>query len=179
MNNIKMISAVSQNGVIGKNNDLPWAGRYKEDMQFFRKMTAGAEVIMGRNTFQSFGSKPLPKRNNIVITREQELPGVKCFPSLQSWIRSRALILEDVAVDKWIIGGERLYRDAMQLDEVKDIYLTLIPEVVEGDNLVRFPWIDPSKFQPIEFIPLEHKIYSTETEKHNYNELKVAHYVRI
>lgn len=142
-----MIAAVSQNGVIGQNNDIPWKGRYPADFKFFRQMTTGGEVIMGRRTFESMNNKPLPKRNNIVITRQEKLDGVQCFSSLKSWAQSRALILEDVATTKWIIGGANIYREAMQLEDLREIYLTLIPEVINGENLVFFPWINPLVFQ--------------------------------
>lgn len=161
---INIIAAVSRNGVIGQNNDIPWKSKYPEDMKFFRKMTTGGEVIFGRKTFESIG-KPLPKRNNIVITRQEKIEGVTCFPSLDSWIHSRALILEDVMTVKWICGGAGLYQEGME--HANEIFLTLIPEKITGENLVYFPWIDPTKFQTAELIPIEG------------SELKVARYIRI
>ncbi len=161
---IKIIAAVSKNGVIGCDNDIPWKSRYPEDFKFFRQMTTGGEVIFGRKTFESIG-RPLPKRNNIVITRQEKIDGVTCFPSLASWVRSRALILEDVMTTKWICGGAGIYRDAMEY--ASEIYLTLIPEVVTGDNLVCFPWIDPTRFAVTETMVIEG------------SELKVLKYTRV
>lgn len=161
---INIIAAVSKNGVIGCDNDIPWKGKYPEDFKFFRQMTTGGEVIFGRKTFESIG-KPLPKRNNIVITRQEKMDGVTCFPSLDSWVRSRALIEEDVATTKWICGGAGIYRDAMEY--ASEIYLTLIPEVVASDNLVCFPWIDPTRFTVAEAITIEG------------SELKVLKYIRV
>jgi dihydrofolate reductase len=160
---IKMIAAVSKNGVIGQNNDIPWRGKYPEDFKFFRQMTTGGEVIFGRKTFESIG-KPLPKRNNIVITRQEKIDGVTCFQSLDSWVRSRAMILEDVTVTKWICGGARLYQEGME--HASEIYLTLIPETIKGEGLVHFPWIDLTLFRESECISIEN------------TELKVLKYVR-
>jgi len=159
---IKMIAAVSQNGVIGCDNDIPWKTKYPEDFKFFRQMTTGGEVIFGRKTFESIG-KPLPKRNNIVITRQEKMDGVTCFPSLEAWYRDRSIILEDVAITKWICGGSAVYREGMKY--ASEIYLTLIPEEVFGKELVFFPWISPS-FQMVELLDLENST------------LKVAKYVR-
>lgn len=161
---VKMIAAVSKNGVIGCNNDIPWKGKYPEDFKFFRQMTTGGEVIFGRKTFESIG-KPLPKRNNIVITRQEKIDGVTCFPSLDSWVRSRAMILEDVMTTKWLCGGAGIYREGMA--HASEIYLTLIPETVEGEGLVYFPWIDPTRFQVAETVSLEG------------SELKALKYIRV
>lgn len=158
-----MIAAVSQNGAIGRDNDIPWKTKYPEDFKFFRQMTTGDEVIFGRKTFESIG-KPLPKRNNIVITRQEKIDGVTCFPSLEAWHQSRSLILEDIAVTKWICGGSEVYREGMKY--ASEIYLTLIPETVTGNNLTLFPWIDPSRFSVVETIDIEN------------SELKVVKYVR-
>ena len=158
-----MIAAVSQNGVIGCDNDIPWKTKYPEDFKFFRQMTAGGEVIFGRKTFESIG-KPLPKRNNIVITRQEKIDGVTCFPSLGAWHRSRSVILEDVAVIKWMCGGSEVYREGMKY--ASEIYLTLIPETVTGSSLALFPWINPSLFSVAETIAIEN------------SDLKVVKYVR-
>lgn len=165
--NIKLIAAVSRNGLIGdaKNNNIPWMGKYPSDMKFFREMTKNSEVIMGRRTFESLGNKPLPKRNNVVITKQEKMEGVSCFPCLRSFVDSQTNILDDTFPNKWIIGGERLYREALLLPETKEIFLTLIPEVVETDNPVRFPWIDPQEFKILDYILLEQN-------------LKIVHYVR-
>lgn len=139
---IKIIAAVSQNGVIGKNNDLPWGkDKYPEDMKFFRQMTANSIVIMGRRTFESMGSKPLPKRENILISRKVD-ERLHTFTSLDKAISEYNT--EDCQWDIWLIGGAGIYREGMKF--AHEIYLTLIPEEVHGDGLIYFPWIDPSKF---------------------------------
>lgn len=149
---IKIIAAVSKNGVIGVNNDIPWKGRYPNDFKFFRQMTTGGEVIFGRKTFESIG-KPLPKRNNVVITRQEKIDGVTCFPSLEKWFTDRSLILKNVATTKWLCGGAGIYEEGMKY--ASEIYLTLIPEIVEGNNLVRFPWIDLTRFKQDETIKID------------------------
>lgn len=162
---IKMIVAVSHNGVIGQKNSLPF--HYKEDMKFFRSMTAESTVIMGRNTFESIG-KALPKRHNIVITRNPlNAENVTIVPNLDSAINAAKenIISNNMKDDIWIIGGSYVYRDGMRY--ASEIYLTLIPEVVQGDNLVYFPWVNPIDFQVAEYIQLEN------------SELKVAKYVRV
>jgi len=169
---VKIIAAVSKNGVIGDahSNDIPWKGRYPEDFKFFRQMTSGGAVIFGRKTFESIG-KPLPKRANIVITRQEKIEGAYCYDSLDTWYRRMSLVLEDAMTTKWICGGANIYREAMLLEGcnnmpvVSEIYLTLIPEVVKTDSPVYFPWIDPTRFEPSEIINLEN------------SELKVMKYV--
>lgn len=158
---IKMISAVSINGVIGKENKIPWS--YPEDFKFFRQMTLNQEVIFGRKTFESLPN-PLPKRTNTVITRQAEIPGASTFPSLEAWHRSRSLIFEDVKTTKWVCGGANIYREGMKY--ANDIYLTLIPETIQGDDLIYFPWINPSLFEVNDVFLL------------NNSPLNVVHYVR-
>lgn len=172
---IRMIAAVSQNGVIGQENKIPW--NYSEDMKFFRKMTANSTIIMGRKTFDSIG-RPLPKRRNVVITRSDKLiEGVERAESFKQAIEMVSTPIPAVAViDKdgkqvindpdniWLIGGHSIYNDGLSI--AREIYLTLIPETITGENLVFFPWIDASQFQVAELIKLED------------SELKVARYVR-
>jgi dihydrofolate reductase len=160
---IKMIAAVSSNGIIGKNGNLPWIGKYKEDMVFFKKMTVGKTIICGRKTFESFGSKPLPKRNNIVITGSkagQIINGVYFHGTLEGAIKHGKEAPQDI----WLIGGESIYRDGMKYAD--EIYVTLIPEIISGENLTLFPLIDETIFKVFETIAIEN------------SELKVVKYVR-
>lgn len=139
---IRMIAAVSFNGIIGKNNTLPWVGKYPEDMKYFRTSTVDSTIIYGRNTFESFGSKPLPKRRNILVSRNKELAtdSLEVFESLD-----QAIAATEKDKDVWLIGGASLYRDGMKF--AQEIHLTIIPEHVSGDNLVSFPWINPINFK--------------------------------
>jgi dihydrofolate reductase len=151
MNNIKMIAAVSSNGVIGKNNSLPF--HYTADMKHFRKMTANSTVIMGKNTFQSMGSKPLPGRRNIIVSTTLDLvKGIEIFPTTPTAIyaanypygESLVAPCYTYAEDKWFIGGASIYADGMSVAD--EIYLTITPDIIEGKDLVRFPWINPQIF---------------------------------
>lgn len=164
---LKIIAAVSQNGILGDGdlNDIPWKGRHPADFKFFREMTAGGAVIMGRRTYESIG-RPLPKRANHVITRQEKIEGVYCHPSLEAYIRRYSLVLEDQITNKWLCGGANIYREGLQLPETKELYITLIPEQIHCANPIFFPWIDPTKFQMTELIPLE-------------GNLQVAKYVRV
>lgn len=173
---IRMIAAVSRNGVIGRDNKLPFD--YPEDLKFFRKMTAGSTVIMGRKTFDSIG-RALPKRRNVVITRnDKPIEGVELARSFRDAIDMVSEPIPSAGlVDKnglsmpqkdnniWLIGGSSVYSEG--LIYAGEIYLTLIPEIIEGENLVRFPWISPMEFKVSDFISLDD------------SELKVAKYIRI
>lgn len=166
---ISIIAATSNNGIIGKNNSLPFDR--PEDMRFFRKMTSsknGLEsvVIMGRKTFESIGSKPLPKRHNIVIT-QSKIEGIETYPTIQMAMAEGTGLEE---CDVWLIGGSNIYREGMRMAE--HIYLTLMPDIIEGDDLAYFPWINPKDFQISEYIPLVNENLRPEEY------LQVAHYVR-
>ena len=151
---IKMIAAVSKNGVIGKRstNDLPWSkDKYLADMKWFRSSTANSTVIMGRSTFESMGSKPLPKRRNIIISRNK-VNNVETYNSLEKAIHeANTFTLEErsqedfINPDVWLIGGSNIYREGMKYAD--EIFLTLIPEEVSGDDLVYFPFVNPNVFE--------------------------------
>lgn len=161
---IKMIAAVSTNGVIGKDGKIPW--NYPEDMKFFQKITkAGGDgnvlprVIMGRKTFESMGSKPLPHRENIVITSStkmsKEVEGVIFINSLEKAVIVASMFIPKFGAppDAWLIGGTRIYEEGMKY--ASKIYLTLIPEAVYGPDLTRLPWVDPTKFEIETVAPFE------------------------
>ncbi len=133
---IKMIAAVSENMVIGKDNDLPWENSYPEDLKNFKKLTLNSTVIMGKNTFISIGSKPLPKRRNIVVT-SSVIDSAECYPSLKLAIKAAK---KNTSSDIWLIGGRGIYQEGLKY--CQEIHLTHIPEKIEGDNLVYFPNID-------------------------------------
>lgn len=138
---IKMIAAVSRNGIIGTDNKIPWD--YPEDMKFFRTSTANSVVIMGRNTYNSIG-KPLPKRRNIIISR-QMIPadGIEIATSVKHALD----MCENESRDIWLIGGESVYAEGMEFAD--EIFLTMIPKWVDTENaksVARFPWINPQTF---------------------------------
>lgn len=116
---ISMIAAVGKNGELGKNNDLIW--HFKEDMQFFRSITVGATVIMGRKTFESL-PKALPKRRNIVISKNSEFTaeGAEIVGSVEKAIE------EAGDENAFIIGGASIYKAFLPYAEA--IYLTEIDD---------------------------------------------------
>ncbi|MEL6214898.1 MAG: dihydrofolate reductase [Pseudomonadota bacterium] len=127
---ISMIAAVSEDGVIGRDNSLPW--RLSADLRYFRQRTMGKPVIMGRKTYESIG-KPLKGRHNIVISgnRELAIEGVTVVHSLDA-----ALECERDADEIMIIGGAQLYQAAMDIAD--RLYITRVHlKVPDGD--ARFP----------------------------------------
>lgn len=144
---IGMIAAVSSNGVIGIKKDDKWdlPFKYNEDMKHFKNLTKDSVVIMGRKTFESIG-KPLPHRENIVITsRNLEISGVSCFASVQGAMNYQSIILRDRATNIWFIGGASIYEEGLMYAD--EIHLTITPDVIKKDDVVRFPWINPLKYR--------------------------------
>ena len=131
---INIIVAVAKNGVIGDKNSLLW--HIREDMVHFRTLTSGHPVIMGRKTYDSIG-RPLPKRTNVVITRDTELQieGCTMAHSLEE-----AIALFDPQEEIFIIGGAQIYTQALPL--AHRIYLTVVERGYQGDT--SFPDIDYS-----------------------------------
>ncbi len=120
-----IVAAAGDRAVIGKDNRLPW--HFSSDMKFFKQMTTGHTIIMGRKTFESLGKKPLPNRENIVLSRSGvEAPaGVQVFKTLDEALCAASN--EKV----FIIGGAELYRQT--LDRIDGIYLTQIEKDFAGD----------------------------------------------
>lgn len=141
---INIIAAVSKNMVIGKNNKLPWD--IPEDLAYFKNKTKHGCVVMGRKTFESMDSRPLPKRTNIVITRgkDYKVPdGVFKYDSLEKAID---LCKQIGNFEIWIIGGAEIYKLALEKDLVDRIYLTEIDTEIEaGDTF--FPEFDKAKWK--------------------------------
>lgn len=129
---INIIVAVAKNGVIGDKNSLLW--HIREDMIHFRTLTSGHPVIMGRKTYDSIG-RPLPKRKNVVITRDTELQieGCTMAHSLEE-----AIALFDPQEEIFITGGAQIYAQALPL--AHRIYLTVVERDYQGDT--SFPEID-------------------------------------
>ena len=139
---VSIIVAIAQNGTIGDKNSLLW--HIKEDMRFFRTTTSGHPVIMGRKTFESLGSKPLPKRTNIVITRDsREFEGALTAHSLEEAIRMAG---EDEEI--FVMGGAQIYREALSV--VDRMYITVVERDYEGDT--SFPEIDFSQWELVNVV---------------------------
>ena len=123
MNHFKAIAAMSENRVIGSGNKIPW--HLPEDFKWFKKMTTGQVVVMGRKTFESIG-KPLPNRETIVLSRRPfQYPGVRTISDLSR------IDLAQEAREVFICGGAQVYEQALPL--CSDLYLTLVKRVVDGD----------------------------------------------
>lgn len=124
---------MAENRVIGVNNALPW--RLPEDLKYFRRLTTGHHVIMGRRNYESIG-KPLPERTNIVVTHNPDYAAPGCHV-VHSIIDALQLAKDDTEV--FIIGGAQLYRQT--LDRADRMYLTLIHADITGDVLFpEFNW---------------------------------------
>ena len=127
---ISMILAMDINNLVGKNNDLPW--NYPEDLQYFKKVTLNKKVLMGYNTYISIVNrlgKPLPKRENYVLTYEKELPlGGIIVKDLNELLEKFKNSEEEI----FIIGGKSVYESLV--DKADRIYLTRINKAYEGDT---------------------------------------------
>ncbi len=122
---VSLVAAASDNNVIGKNNALPW--RMPADMKFFKNLTIGHTVIMGRKTFESMG-KPLQGRINIVITRNKDFKAEGCIVTDSL---SEALIKCREEDEVFVVGGAEIYKQAVK--DADKIYLTRIHGEFEGD----------------------------------------------
>lgn len=177
---IRLIAAVSQNNIIGKDNKLPWF--YPADLKWFKKQTRYGTVIMGKNTWASFGGGFLKDRLNFVVSKsaikelcggkDEDMPKtgvlqVKDAPLI--FVDSFDRIKSHIAESRnhiWFMGGHKIYEEGMALSD--EILLTEIPEEVHGDNLVQFPLIDMTIWK------LQYRI-SDENDRR----LKHVKYVRI
>lgn len=117
------IAAMSANRAIGKDGALPW--RLPEDMKFFRKVTTGHPIVMGRKTWDSLG-RPLPNRRNIVISRN--LPAAEGAEVVRGLEDLDALGLTG---DVFVIGGAEIYR--LLMPRCAAVYLTVLEAEAEGD----------------------------------------------
>ena len=174
MKYFKAIAAMSENRVIGQGNKIPW--HLPEDFKWFKKMTLGNVVVMGRKTFESLNGKPLPSRTNFVLTRHPEKVKSE-FPKIfEEYTKTRRAATsskgigqlhlnrvgytdlrlvsslsvirpESYPCDVFIVGGAQIYEQA--LPNCLDLYLTLVKRVEEGD--VFFPPFE-DRFEKIDEI---------------------------
>lgn len=134
---LSLIAAASENDVIGAHGALPW--KMPSDLKRFRALTSGHTVIMGRKTYESIG-RALPKRRNIVITRQPDFAPEGC-EIVHSLDEALALVADEEEV--FIIGGGEIYRQA--LPAARRIHLTRVHASVEGDTT--FPALPPSEWR--------------------------------
>ncbi len=142
---ITLIVATSQNGVIGKDNALPW--HLPRDLQYFKRITTGCPIIMGRKTYESIG-KALPNRLNIVISRNPQLTlndaevahDLDCAIALAHSQQSSAREIH-------IIGGATLFAQALQQGLVDKLYINRVLADMDGDTF--FPEIDWAQWKRV------------------------------
>lgn len=135
---IVLIVAVARNGVIGRDNGLPW--KLRADLQHFRAVTMGHPILMGRKTWDSLG-RPLPGRTNIVVSRSPDLTAkgaIVCSDIEAALSRAAAEGCERV----FIVGGAEFYRQ--MLPRADCVMVTEVQAEVEGD--AHFPPLDPQDF---------------------------------
>ena len=150
---ISLIAAMAENRVIGINNQLPW--KLPADMKWFKEKTMGKPIIMGRKTFESFGGKALPGRQNIIITKNRDytVEGAIVVHSIDE-----ALNVAEPKEEVMIIGGASFYEQ--MLPAANRFYLTIIHNNFEGDT--SFP-----PFEMNEWTEVFRKYHDTD-EKNSY-----------
>lgn len=133
---ISAIVAMSENNAIGRNNDLPW--RLPDDLRFFKKVTLGKPVLMGRKTYESLG-KPLVNRLNIVVSSQQNLQlpeGVLLYHNLDEAIER---MKQEPTEEAMIIGGGEIF--TLTLPQTDRVYLTRVHTVIDDADTF-FPHLD-------------------------------------
>jgi dihydrofolate reductase len=149
---IVLLAAVAENGVIGRDGDLPW--RLSTDLKRFKANTMGKPIVMGRKTWESFPKRPLPGRLNIVITRNAgyRAEGAEVVGSLDdalklARVRSRCDGVDEIC----IVGGGEIYRQALPLADC--LAITHVLTKVAGDT--SFPAINAELWREVSSEPLE------------------------
>tara|TARA_R110000868_G_scaffold69261_1_gene204179 strand:- start:56569 stop:57054 length:486 start_codon:yes stop_codon:yes gene_type:complete len=136
---LSLIVAMAENNCIGNKNQLPW--RLSADLQYFKKLTTGKTIIMGRKTYESIG-KPLPNRCNVILTRNAAYEAEDCtiLPSLEV-----AMSMFVKAEEVFVIGGANIYEQA--IDYCETMYITEVKAEVKGDAY--FPKWNTSEWREV------------------------------
>jgi dihydrofolate reductase len=139
---ISLIAAMDQNRVIGVNNQLPW--QISEDLKYFRRVTSGNPVLMGRKTFESIG-RVLPNRLNIIMTRRKDFQAPAGAWVVDSWERALATVRAQVpnAGELFVIGGAEIYQ--LALPYADRLYITEVDTQVKGGD-AHFPNFNPGDY---------------------------------
>lgn len=156
-----LIVAATENGVIGKDNDMPW--KISSDLKYFKKVTMDKPIIMGRKTFDSIG-RPLPGRVNIVITRDTGFAraGVITAHSVEMALDvAKGMAEVKKLKEVMVIGGAQIYK--LCLPEADRLYLTRIHADIEGD--AHFPKLDEKDW--LEYSSERHQ--KSEKDSHDYS----------
>ena len=158
---LAVICAMSRNGVIGKDNELPW--NLPGDLKHFKETTLGCPIIMGRKTWDSIG-RPLPGRTNIIVTRrgEVESDGIKIVDSFKSALDLAKSCLTAARDNEiFVIGGAQIYKEAFPL--ANRLYLTRVNSFVDGDTYLE-------GFDEADWIEISNKSFKAlSSEDHDYN----------
>jgi dihydrofolate reductase len=135
---ISLIWAMDENRVIGYHNQLPW--RLPADLKFFKRVTMGHPIMMGRKTFESIG-KPLPGRENIIITRDETYQPDGC--TVMNSIEEFMAYAKQKELEVFVIGGAEIFKEIFPAAD--RLYLTMIHHQFEGDTY--FPVFDIDKWE--------------------------------
>ena len=136
---ISIVVAASKNGVIGVDGDLPW--RLPDDLRYFKQLTTGKPVVMGRKTYESIG-RPLPNRHNIIISRNPAFEAAGCDVAASP---EAAIELAGDAEEIMVIGGGTIYEQFV--DRANRIYLTRVHTHIDGDAFFATP--DPDHWREV------------------------------
>lgn len=165
---ISLIVAMDRERGIGKNNDLMW--HLPADMKFFKETTTGQIVVMGRKNYESIPERfrPLPNRENVVLTRNTDYraEGCKVFHSLED-----CLSFYDGETERtvYIIGGGEIYRQALELDVIQEMYITHIDSVFGADTF--FKEFDEEKW-------MINEILNWPKDEKNEAGFRIRHYIK-
>lgn len=167
---VSIIAAVSPNGVIGRNGNIPW--NCPEDMAFFKMKTMNHPVVMGRTTYDSLKVKPLPDRLNIVLTKNKDLlktlPPHKFGPYYVDHIKEAIEMVDGKIDELFIIGGAQIYQEALNIDIVDKMYINVMKEEVKGDAY--FPFIENTlwEIEKTDKEKFESYVYTRKREPEDY-----------
>lgn len=137
-NDLALVVAVAENGVIGRNGDLPW--RLPDELRYFKRLTVGHTLIMGRKTFESIG-RPLPRRRSLVLTRDAGFAaeGIETAQSLDQALamarRSPNETGDQAGPNIFVVGGSSVYR--LALPRARHLFLTRVHAEPDGDTFFR------------------------------------------
>ena len=158
---LAVICAMSRNGVIGKDNGLPW--NLPGDLKHFKQTTLGCPIIMGRKTWDSIGH-PLPGRTNIIVTRSSEIvsDGIEIARSFRTALDlAKSNLTSESTTEIFVIGGAEIYKEAFPL--ASRLYLTRVDSFIDGDTYLE-------GFKEADWIEISSKSFkAASTEGYNYS----------
>jgi dihydrofolate reductase len=143
---VALVVAAARNGVIGKQGKLPW--RLSSDLKFFKAITMGKPLVMGRKTWESLPKRPLPGRDNIVITRQRsyKAPGATVVADPEAALSKAEMFARRAGSDEIaVIGGGEVF--SVLLPRADRIYLTEVNLEVEGDTFL--PALNPAHWREV------------------------------